>query len=113
MSMDMFGMEDGYFTREEINELMSDINDELLKKRGLHGVQITAIFYEEKEEGNILEADIADNEGYYAKTLKWNIDTDKADTFQKLEKKYSKTIINDIVNDYKEFDREIKELYER
>ena len=92
--MDYLEIEDVYFTREEINELMEDINDKL-REEDLNGCLIIGIYME----GKTLEMDIADDYGY-EKTIKEKIDMRKAPNFNKLEEKYMDSLTQEIIDTY-------------
>lgn len=85
-----------YFTRDDINELMSEINDVLEKGDDLHGCTVIGIYLEKK---NNLELDIADNYGY-EKTISQKIDLRKANTPCKLVEKYCPMLVEMIVDTY-------------
>jgi hypothetical protein len=100
-------LEDSYFTREEINELMSEINDILAEKNRLNGCTMVGIYF---EKGNILEMDIADDYGY-EKTLKEKINLRKAPTFRKLMENYKESLADKIATVYRE-DNELELEYD-
>lgn len=52
---DMFGCESGFFTRDDLNELMDEINDRCSK-----GMQATGIYM--SNDGRTLEVDMEDEE---------------------------------------------------
>ena len=66
---DMFGCESGYFTRDDLNELMYEINDRCPK-----GMQATAIYM--SNDGKTLEVDMEDDE-YGSETVYKKIDMRK------------------------------------
>lgn len=89
--------DDGYFSKEQLLEVMDEWNSMLKEKDTKNtGIQIVGIYL---EKGNILELDIADNYGY-EQTVKQKIDLRKASTERNLKEKYADTIIDEIMGAY-------------
>lgn len=89
--------DDGYFSKEQLLEVMDEWNSMLKEKDTKNtGIQIVGIYL---EKGNILELDIADNYGY-EQTVKQKIDLRKASTERNLKEKYADTVIDEIMGAY-------------
>ena len=86
---DMFGCEGGYFTRDDLNELMYEINDRCPK-----GMQATAIYMGDDEK--TLEVDMEDDE-YGSETVYKKIDMRKIRKPSDLLR-YANSIIADFQN---------------
>ena len=86
---DMFGCESGFFTRDDLNELMDEIND-----RCPQGVQATAIYMGDDQK--TLEVDMEDDE-YGSETVYKKIDMRKIRKPSDLLR-YANSIIADFQN---------------
>ena len=86
---DMFGCESGFFTRDDLNELMYEINDRCPK-----GMQATAIYM--SNDGRTLEVDMEDDE-YGSETVYKKIDMRKIRKPSDLLR-YANSIIADFEN---------------
>lgn len=69
-AMDMFGMDDEFFTREEINELADEVEYQLNKAFGSERFVYTEIYLE----NNILDMSVMDMDNDYEFNTKMKID---------------------------------------
>ena len=69
-AMDMFGMDDEFFTREEINELADEVEYQLNKTFGSERFVYTEIYLE----NNVLDMSVMDTDNDYEFNTKMKID---------------------------------------